>query len=214
MRDIIHHGLRMKGFCLSFFTLTGLFYGWRARGQKFLRRGYSSHSKVFNANKWKNREIIPQSMSNRNGNSVDGIDLLPVETIIEIQKIAKLLFRRCFAAVVVDGLPWVQEIFSRVRRGASWAAGRHVFSLRPKTRAAKLREKTFRAGDFLRLDRSRKPRMKSLWHPGYRSLRKHPFLLALRHRGRFAKRPHRRRASRNGFFRRLRVSMVRDGRNI
>lgn len=142
MRDIIHHGLRMKGFCLSFFTLTGLFYGWRARGQKFLRRGYSSHSKVFNANKWKNREIIPQSMSNRNGNSVDGIDLLPVETIIEIQKIAKLLFRRCFAAVVVDGLPWVQEIFSRVRRGASWAAGRHVFSLRPKTRAAKLREKT------------------------------------------------------------------------
>ena len=42
------------------------------------------------------------------------------------------------------------------------------------------------------------------------SLRKHPFLLALRHRGRFvsfrfrAKRPHRRRARRNGCFRRLR----------
>ena len=35
------------------------------------------------------------------------------------------------------------------------------------------------------------------------SLRKHPFLLALRRRGRFAKRPHRRRARRNGCFRRL-----------
>ena len=35
------------------------------------------------------------------------------------------------------------------------------------------------------------------------SLRKHPFLLALRRRARFAKRPHRRRARRNGCFRRL-----------
>ena len=64
-------------------------------------------------------------------------------------------------------LPWVPEIFSHVWRGASSAAGRHVFSLRPKTRAAKPREKTFRAGHFLRVDRNRKPRMKSLWHPGY-----------------------------------------------
>ena len=38
--------------------------------------------------------------------------------------------------------------------------------LRPKTRAAKPQEKTFRAGHFLRLDQNRKPRMKSLWHPG------------------------------------------------
>ena len=37
---------------------------------------------------------------------------------------------------------------------------------RPKTRAAKPREKTFRAGHFLRLDRNRKPHIKSLWHPG------------------------------------------------
>ena len=63
--------------------------------------------------------------------------------------------------------PGYQRFFSRVWRGASSAAGRHVFSLRPKTRAAKPREKTFRAGHFLRLDRNRKPRMKSLWHPGY-----------------------------------------------
>ena len=35
------------------------------------------------------------------------------------------------------------------------------------------------------------------------SLRKHPFLLALRRWGRFAKRPKRRRARRNGCFRRL-----------
>ena len=63
--------------------------------------------------------------------------------------------------------PWYQRFFSRVWRGASSAAGRLVFSLRSKTRAAKPREKTFRAGHFLRLDRNRKPRMKSLWHPGY-----------------------------------------------
>ena len=31
-------------------------------------------------------------------------------------------------------LPWVPEICSRVWRGASSAAGRHVFGLRPKTR--------------------------------------------------------------------------------
>ena len=37
------------------------------------------------------------------------------------------------------------------------AAGRQVFGQRPKKRA----------GHFLRLDRNRKPRMKSLWHPGY-----------------------------------------------
>ena len=63
--------------------------------------------------------------------------------------------------------PGYQRFFSRVWRGASSAAGRLVFSLRSKTRAAKPREKTFRAGHFLRLDRNRKPRMKSLWYPGY-----------------------------------------------
>ena len=49
----------------------------------------------------------------------------------------------------------------------SSATGREVFGRRPKTRAAKPREKTFRVGHFLRLDRNGKPRMKSLWHPGY-----------------------------------------------
>ena len=52
-------------------------------------------------------------------------------------------------------LPWVPDIFSRVR-GASSAAGRHVFD----------RHGRLSAGHFLRLDRNRKPRMKSLWHPG------------------------------------------------
>ena len=57
-------------------------------------------------------------------------------------------------------LPWVLEVFSRVRRGASFfsAAGRHVFGRRHERRSA---------SHFLRLDRNRKPRMKSLWHPGY-----------------------------------------------
>ena len=52
-------------------------------------------------------------------------------------------------------LPWVPEVFSRVRRGASFfsAAGR--------------RHERRSASHFLRLDRDRKPRMKSLWHPGY-----------------------------------------------
>ena len=39
----------------------------------------------------------------------------------------------------------------------------------------------------------------------FSSLRKHPFLLALRRWGRFAKRPQRRRARRNGSFRRLKI---------
>ena len=40
------------------------------------------------------------------------------------------------------------------------------------------------------------------------SPRKHPFLLALRRWGRFAKLPQRRRARRNGFFRRLSIALV------
>ena len=48
-------------------------------------------------------------------------------------------------------LPWVPEVFSRVRRGAS--LGR--------------RHERRSAGHFLRPHRNRKPRMKSLWHPGY-----------------------------------------------
>ena len=43
-------------------------------------------------------------------------------------------------------IPWVPEVFSRVRREFSvLAEGRHVFGRRPKPRAAKPREKTFRA---------------------------------------------------------------------
>ena len=49
-------------------------------------------------------------------------------------------------------IPWVPEVFSRVRQGASLAAAQHVFA---------------RAGHFFRLNRNRKPRLKSLWHPGY-----------------------------------------------
>ena len=53
-------------------------------------------------------------------------------------------------------VPWVPEDFSRVwtENFVSSAADRHVLG-------------RFRAGYFLRLDRNRKPRMKSLWHPGY-----------------------------------------------
>ena len=46
--------------------------------------------------------------------------------------------------------PGYQRFFSRVWRGASSAAGRHVFSLRSKTRAAKPREKTFSRGSLFK----------------------------------------------------------------
>ena len=62
-------------------------------------------------------------------------------------------------------LSWVSEVFSRVRREAWSAGGRHVFGRRPKTRAAKQREKT--RITILRLDRNRKPRMRSLWQLQY-----------------------------------------------
>ena len=51
--------------------------------------------------------------------------------------------------------------FSRAMRSF---VGRRPTILRPK--AEDTRGKTFRAGHFLRLDRNRKPRMKSLWHSG------------------------------------------------
>ena len=53
-------------------------------------------------------------------------------------------------------LPWVPEVFSRVRQRASFR--------RPQTKAEDTSGETTH---FLRLDRKRKPRMKSLWHPGY-----------------------------------------------
>ena len=65
-----------------------------------------------------------------------------------------------FWPFVTQYVPWVPKVFSRVHRGASFyrsAAGRQVFGQRTKKRT----------GHFLRLDRNRKPRMKSLWHPGY-----------------------------------------------
>ena len=59
-------------------------------------------------------------------------------------------------------LPWVPEVFSRVRRGASFRRSQ------ADTCSAKGRRHERRsAGHFLRLHRNRKPRMKSLWHPGY-----------------------------------------------
>ena len=49
-------------------------------------------------------------------------------------------------------------VFSRATESfVSSAGSRHVFVRRPKTRGA---------GHFIRLDRNRKPRMKSLWHQG------------------------------------------------
>ena len=49
-------------------------------------------------------------------------------------------------------------VFSRATESfVSSAGSRHVFDRRPKTRGA---------GHFIRLDRNRKPRMKSLWHQG------------------------------------------------
>ena len=57
-------------------------------------------------------------------------------------------------------------VFSRATRSF---VGHRPTRLRPKTEdtcdEAK-KAKIFRAGHFLRLDRNRKPRMKSLWHPG------------------------------------------------
>ena len=72
-----------------------------------------------------------------------------------------------FLVLIRDGCTLgTTGFFSRATGSfVSSAAGRHVFGRSPKTRAAKPREKTFRAGHFLRLDRNRKPRMKSLWHP-------------------------------------------------
>ena len=69
-----------------------------------------------------------------------------------------------------DVLPWVPQVFSRVRLGASFrrpqadtcsAKGRRL-----ERRSCKKKPLAFSAGHFLRLDRNRKPRMESLWHPG------------------------------------------------
>ena len=56
----------------------------------------------------------------------------------------------------------IRGFFSRATRSL---VGRHVFGRRPKTRAAKQREKT--RITILRLDRNRKPRMRSLWQLQY-----------------------------------------------
>ena len=56
-------------------------------------------------------------------------------------------------------LPSVPVVFSHVRQTAS-----SVDMSSPEYRR---HEKTFRAGHFLRLNRNRKPRIKSLWHPGH-----------------------------------------------
>ena len=66
--------------------------------------------------------------------------------------------------------PGYQRFFSRVQRGASSAADRHVFG-RGRRHERRSREKAFRAGHFLRLHRNRKPRTKSLWRPGYSTSR-------------------------------------------
>ena len=59
--------------------------------------------------------------------------------------ICLLLCLSGYFTVSLDLVPWVPEVFSRVRRGASSAAGRRH-----------------------ERDRNRKPRMESLWHIEYR----------------------------------------------
>ena len=65
-------------------------------------------------------------------------------------------------------VPWVPEVFSRERWGASFGGSFHrpqATRVRPKAEATS--GEAFCAGHLKRLDRNRKPRMKSLWHPGY-----------------------------------------------
>ena len=62
-----------------------------------------------------------------------------------------------FTCIRHDAVPWVPDVFSRVRQGASFVAGKH---------AEDTSGEAFRAGHFKRLNRNRKPRMKSLWHQG------------------------------------------------
>ena len=81
----------------------------------------------------------------------------PISLLSNFNKIfEKLMYNRMTRFInlhsVLFGLPWVPKAFSRVWRGAWSAAGQHNFGRRPKTP---------------RLDRNQKPRMKSLWHPGY-----------------------------------------------
>ena len=58
-------------------------------------------------------------------------------------------FRESFSRTALSIYPWYQRFFS-------CATGSFVSSAEGR-----------RHGHFLRLDRDRKPRMKSLWHPGY-----------------------------------------------
>ena len=72
-------------------------------------------------------------------------------------------------------IPWVPEVFSRVRRGAfgGCRVGLRPTCLRPKAEETSgeaprknFSKKSFSRGSLIRLDRNRKPRMKSLWNPG------------------------------------------------
>ena len=62
-------------------------------------------------------------------------------------------------------VPWVPEVFFLACDGELRFVGHRPTRVRPKAEVT--RGEVFRAGHFLRLDRNRKPRMKSLWHPGY-----------------------------------------------
>ena len=58
-------------------------------------------------------------------------------SLIAQSNIAILSILMCdFLFQLTSSLPWVPEVFSRVRRGASSATGRHVFGRRPKTRGS------------------------------------------------------------------------------
>ena len=81
---------------------------------------------------------------------------------------ASRIFVHFFAVVARLLLPWVPEVFSRVRRGASFRRPQaDTCSAKGRRHERRSGEnKAFCAGHFLRLDRNRKPRMKRLWHPG------------------------------------------------
>ena len=62
-----------------------------------------------------------------------------------------------------------------MRKDDSFTLGTRYFFLACDEELRRLQADTSSAEDFLRLERNRKPRMKSLWHPGYDSFGTIPF---------------------------------------
>ena len=66
-----------------------------------------------------------------------------------------------------------------MRKDDSFTLGTRYFFLACDEELRRLQADTSSAEDFLRLERNRKPRMKSLWHPGYDSFGTIPFFFLL-----------------------------------